>query len=643
MDYQARIVHVATESLRESDVRLVANSEELIQAATRVIAHSGPCVPMFARADNTILVGGEWWHAYRDLGYDAVPVIYVDQLSDARACAFNLALRRIGQMAVFDETVLASQFNIILATPDLIRMTPYSMAQVDRHLAAAALLAAIPDHEDAEPVVAQTALSRLGDVWQFDDGSRLLHGDSCEPDQVAKLFGPFVADFVVVDPPYGIAISDVSSQHAEFVQGSDVSEAEIYGLLLRFLQAMVPHLRDGCMVDTFMDHRRLFVLQKALREVGLEQKSHCVWDKEVAGMGAPFRNVAEHIIISKFGTAPHIDNIQLGAHGRNRTTIWREQGYAGFGRDRADALSRHPTSKPVSLIVEAILDFSHVGGIVYDAFIGSGTTLIAANRAQRRCFGIELDGRFVDTAVRRMEAHTGKPARHAECGLTFTELAEQRKHHTALSHPQTRVRQRGGGGLPVVARLAWVRRHARSRRGGRVMVDEPSPKRGRIPPEGWRFKKGQSGNPKGRPAKAPPAAQQPESASVIDIFKRIGHTKVSFKTGDGVSREIPYREALCNQVASACLDDPRLGFRMLQLFMGLDAAVPPRAERDLGDELLDDPIVQRELERAMRKRLRQQGDDRAADDLIKEQFGPPEDAEAPDGDGNAAENDLDEG
>ena len=426
MDYAAHIVQVAADTLHEGNARLVRNAVALIEAATRLIARTGPCVPVLAQADGTLLAGEEYWRAYRDLGYDTVPVIIVDHLTGQETRAFRLALRRIGQMSVFDEVVLASELNAILLTPDLIRMTPFSMAEVDQHLAGAALLAAIPDDGDAPPTVNSVAVSRLGDLWHFGDGSRLLHGDSCEPEQVAKLFGNDRADFVCTDPPYGIAIADVSRHHGEFVQGSNVTEDEIRGLFLRFLGAMLPHLRDGCMVDTFIDHRRLYALMQALREVGLEQKSLCTWDKEVAGMGAPFRNVAEQIVISKFGTAPHIDNIQLGKHGRNRSTIWRVPGYAGFGRDRVEALERHATCKPVALIVEALLDFSHIGNVVYDAFIGSGTTLIAAKRTQRRCYGIELDGRFVDAAVRRMEVQTGEPARHAEGGLTFAEVAAQR-------------------------------------------------------------------------------------------------------------------------------------------------------------------------------------------------------------------------
>ena len=346
LDYQALIVHRPVNALHEADVRLVRNSEALTEAATRLVACSGACMPVLAEADGTIVAGEEFFRAYRDLGYDIAPVIIIDQLTKAEMRAFRLAVRRIGQMTVFDEVVLAQELGAILLTPDLIRMTPFSMPEVDQHLAHAALLAAIPDLDDAPPATSPVAVSQVGDLWLFGEGSRLLHGDSCEVAAVAKLFGEDCADFVCTDPPYGIAIANVSRHHREFIQGSNVSEDEIGGLFMRFLGAMLPHLRDGCMVDTFIDHRRLYALMTALRQAGLIQKCICTWDKEAAGMGAPFRNVAEHIIVSKFGTAPHIDNVQLGKHGRNRSTIWRARGYAGFGPDRAEALGRHATCKP---------------------------------------------------------------------------------------------------------------------------------------------------------------------------------------------------------------------------------------------------------------------------------------------------------
>ena len=157
---------------------------------------------------------------------------------------------------------------------------------------------------------------------------------------------------------------------------------------------------------------------------------------------------------SRSRTEPHLNNVQLGKFGRNRTNVWDHPGPASLREE----LKLHATPKPVSLIAEAIRDCSKRGDIVLDAFSGSGTTIIAAAKTGRRAYVIELDPKFVDVAVRRWEAWSGQVARHAETGLTFAEMAEadltrrllgeslRSKRRPPLPHPEAaspvRVRQR---------------------------------------------------------------------------------------------------------------------------------------------------------------------------------------------------------
>jgi len=108
-------------------------------------------------------------------------------------------------------------------------------------------------------------------------------------------------------------------------------------------------------------------------------------------MGSLYRSQHELIFVFKSGSAPHINNIELGRFGRNRTNVWRYAGANSFGKDRESDLFMHPTVKPVAMVADAILDCSKRGSIVLDAFAGSGTTLIAAEKTGRRGYGIELD------------------------------------------------------------------------------------------------------------------------------------------------------------------------------------------------------------------------------------------------------------
>ena len=138
-------------------------------------------------------------------------------------------------------------------------------------------------------------------------------------------------------------------------------------------------------------------------------------------MGAFYRSQHEFVFVFKHGTAAHINNFGLGQHGRYRTNVWHYPGAASFARqtEEGNVLAMHPTVKPTAMVADAILDCSKRGEIVLDPFLGSGTTLIAAEKTGRVCYGIELDPGYVDTTVRRWEKLTGKQAVHAETGKLF--------------------------------------------------------------------------------------------------------------------------------------------------------------------------------------------------------------------------------
>jgi DNA modification methylase len=147
--------------------------------------------------------------------------------------------------------------------------------------------------------------------------------------------------------------------------------------------------------------------------------------KDNGGMGSLYRSQHELVFVFKNGRKGHRNNVQLGRLGRNRTNVWHYPGANSFARCGAEGnlLALHPTVKPVAMIADAILDCSARGDIVLDAFLGSGTTVIAAERTGRRCYGLELDPAYVDTVIRRWQALTGGSARHAASSRGFDDLA----------------------------------------------------------------------------------------------------------------------------------------------------------------------------------------------------------------------------
>jgi DNA modification methylase len=175
-----------------------------------------------------------------------------------------------------------------------------------------------------------------------------------------------------------------------------------------------------------MDFRHLPELYAAAQDAGLSILNLCVWNKTNGGMGSLYRSKHELVLIAKKGAAPHVNNVQLGKHGRYRTNVWDYAGVNSFGASRAQDLADHPTVKPIALVADAIRDVSNPNDIVIDAFGGSGTTILSAERAKRIAHVIELDPGYVDVAVARWQKMTGEQAILASSGQTFAAVAEAR-------------------------------------------------------------------------------------------------------------------------------------------------------------------------------------------------------------------------
>jgi hypothetical protein len=184
---------------------------------------------------------------------------------------------------------------------------------------------------------------------------------------------------------------------------------------------------EGSLHYVCMDWRHLDELLAAGAEAYGELKNLVVWIKDNPGMGSLYRSQHELVFVFKQRGGSHRNNVQLGQFGRNRSNVWQYPGVNSFARSTAEGnlLALHPTVKPVAMVADAILDCTARGEIALDAFLGSGTTVIAAERVGRCCCGLELDPAYVDTAIRRWQALTGGTARHAASGRSFDDLAHE--------------------------------------------------------------------------------------------------------------------------------------------------------------------------------------------------------------------------
>ena len=150
-------------------------------------------------------------------------------------------------------------------------------------------------------------------------------------------------------------------------------------------------------------------------------------------MGSFYRSKHELISVFKVGSGPHVNNVELGRHGRNRTNVWDHAGVNTFKAGRLHELAMHPTVKPVALVADVLKDASRRSDLVLDPFAGSGTTIIAAERTGREAYAMEIDPTYVDVIIQRWQSYTGKSALFAANGTLFEELAEQRKSERTAS------------------------------------------------------------------------------------------------------------------------------------------------------------------------------------------------------------------
>lgn len=232
---------------------------------------------------------------------------------------------------------------------------------------------------------------------------------------------------VITDPPYNVRVRGHVGgrgkvRHGEFAFASgEMSNADYRSFLLASLKPMVEACRGGALVYVFIDWRHIQVLCEVGNTLGFELVNICAWNKPSPGQGSFYRSANEFVAVFQKAGGPLTNNISLGRHGRSRTNVWTF-GVPNKFKSSDDPLSGHPTPKPVALISEAIKDASARRSIIIDGFLGSGTTILAAEKVGRIGYGVEFEPRYCDLAIERWQNFTGKDAVLAETGQPFEEV-----------------------------------------------------------------------------------------------------------------------------------------------------------------------------------------------------------------------------
>ena len=290
-------------------------------------------------------------------------------------------------------------------------------------------------------------VTQTGDLWALNK-NWLLCGDARRTNDLKTLLAGEQAQMSFLDPPYNVKASTIGGRgaikHGNFRMGSgEMSREAFVAFLTETLEVAASFSSQGAIHFVCTDWRHAEELVTAGRAVYGQMINLIVWVKSNAGQGSFYRSQHELIGVFRVGAAPHLNTIELGRHGRNRSNVWHYAGANTFRAGRIEDLRAHPTVKPVAMIADAIKDCTRRDQVILDSFCGSGTTLLAAERVGRRGYGLEIDPKYVDVAVRRWQSFTGKDAVHIASGLSFEEVGEQRRVESKIPRPRRNVR-RGG-------------------------------------------------------------------------------------------------------------------------------------------------------------------------------------------------------
>jgi len=429
VEQRREIRFTALTALTPSSHNARTHSKHQIRQLADSIRQFGFTSPIIVDRENRILAGHARFEAAKLLGMDQVPTICLDDLTKDQIRAYMIADNKLAENAGWDTSILASEFQYLIDCTELdVTITGFEVAEIDVILEEADGTSekadAIPESISDEPTV-----TNLGDVWTLGE-HRIVCGNSLHEPTYRSLMGKARASVVFTDPPYNVKIDGHATgngaiRHREFAMASgEMSETEFFSFLTNTIDLAARFSATEAIAYFCMDWRHIDDLIRAALQSFDQFANLCVWVKDNGGMGSFYRSQHELVAVFRKGKGPHRNNVELGRFGRYRTNVWQYPGIHSLSKqsEEGNLLALHPTVKPVALVADALLDSSARGEIVLDAFLGSGTTLMAAERVGRICYGIEIDPRYVDVAIRRWQNYTGEKAVHAVTGECFDKI-----------------------------------------------------------------------------------------------------------------------------------------------------------------------------------------------------------------------------
>ncbi len=428
------VIYLALDQLPPAKRKVRKIAPEHVREVAASISALGFCAPVLIGKDNMRLDGEVRVEAARLLGLDCIPCIRVDHLNETEQRLLRLAANRLAEKGEWNLGELKIEFEELILADAPIEISGFSPDEIDQIVLGEAADAV--EQGPLAPEEGAAAVARLGDMFRL--GPHLvICGSATDPSVIELLMaGSLSARLVLTDEPYNVPIvGNVSGgNHREFAMASgEMTDAEFLSFNETWIATVLPFLCEGGVFGTFIDWRGHPIVNAAAVKLGITPLNLIVWAKTNAGMGSLYRSQHELLPLFKKGSVPHVNNIELGKRGRWRSNVWTYPGASSLASDARRGLQDHPTVKPTAMLEDALLDLTNRGDTVVDPFLGSGSTLIAAEKTGRVCRGVELDPLYVDVIVRRFEAATGTAATLVGTGETHQTLAARRRREAVFA------------------------------------------------------------------------------------------------------------------------------------------------------------------------------------------------------------------
>ena len=353
--------------------------------------------PILVNEDLTVIGGHQRLTVLKDLDYETAKCVIV-KLSKEDEKALNIALNKItGQ---WDEALLADLLLDLQESDFNLDLTGFEPPEIDDILSNVHDKELSEDEFDVEEELKKQTVSRHGDIWQLGK-HRVICGDSTKAETYKQLLDDRKANLVVTDPPYNVDVEETAGK----ILNDNMSDGDFYQFLLSMFTQVENHMETDASIYVFHADTEGLNFRKAFKDAGFYLSGCCIWKKNSLVLGrSPYQWQHEPCLYGWKKKGKH-----QWFSDRKQTTIWEY--------DRPKSSKDHPTMKPIQLMAYPIQNSSMRGTIVLDPFLGSGSTLIAADQTGRVCYGIELDEKFVDVIVKRYIEVTGD-----------TEVTVQRNH-----------------------------------------------------------------------------------------------------------------------------------------------------------------------------------------------------------------------